>query len=114
MTLKLHPADFIAQYNRLGVRFERRGDEVIAQGAGVAPVFAAWVAEHSAALLPWLHTQPAQIVSRETKSMPPPVLAQPTPTDRLIHTGIQNARRLAQRKEAIADSRPRRKAVEGR
>jgi hypothetical protein len=67
--MKTHPADLIAAYNRLGVRFVAEGTTVLAVGAGVAPVLAGWVAEHSAALLPWLHTQNA-IVSQVSSPAP--------------------------------------------
>lgn len=108
--MKIHPAHFIVQYNRLGVRFIAHGPQVQPAGRGVSPAFAIWTAEHSADLLPWLGTQ-AQIVSRET--LPAPV-AQPTHGDRLIHAGIQNARRAAQRKAAIIENRTRRTPQERR
>jgi hypothetical protein len=92
--MKTHPADLIAAYNRLGVRFVAEGTTVLAVGAGVAPVLAGWVAEHSAALLPWLHTQNA-IVSQVSSPAP---TVQPTRGDTLLWASLQGARRAAERK----------------
>jgi hypothetical protein len=111
--MKTHPADLIAAYNRLGVRFVSEGATVLAVGAGVAPVLAGWVAEHSTALLPWLHTQTADAtVSRET--LPAPTV-QPSRGDALLWASLQGARRAAERKAAIVrNAKARRRGVAGR
>jgi hypothetical protein len=106
--MKTHPADFIAAYNRLGVRFVAEGATALAVGAGVAPVLAGWVAEHSAVLLPWLHMQNDSVL----QVSPPTPTVQPTRGDTLLWASLQGARRAAERKAAIVrNTKARRKGA---
>lgn len=109
--LKLHPADFLRLYNRLGVRFVASGATVLAQGAGVSPALAKWVAERSAWLLPWLDEQLPATVSRETLHAPKVQPERITPGERLYHKGLQNARRNVERQRAVVERQKARRGA---
>lgn len=96
---KMAPAQFIAQYNALGIRFEIQAGIVVSVGA--SPAFAEWVMAHSAWLKPWLGVQGVV----QVQDAQPSVKAQSTHADRLVWSGIENARRAEARRAVIVRGR---------
>lgn len=92
--MKLTPARFIAQYNRMGVRFKIQGGVVVSVGA--APVFCEWCIAHSEWLKPGLPVQCAPVQVSQ-----PAVNVESTRADRLVWDGIQNARKNEAKVKAI-------------
>lgn len=97
--MKLTPARFIAAYNALGIRFTLQAGVVVSVGG--PPAFAEWVMAHSDWLKPWLGVQ--SVV--QVQDAQPSVKAQSTHADRLVWSGIENARRAEARRAAIVRGR---------
>lgn len=97
--MKLTPARFIAQYNRLGVRFLIQAGVVVSVGA--SPVFCEWCMANSIWLKPGLPVQ----CENSVRMSPTSSHVESTHADRLVWTGIQNARKNEAKVKAIVKGR---------
>lgn len=93
---------WIVQHNHAGIWFALGDDlaTVIPTGAGVSPLFVEYVAGLSGVLAQFLGDQ-VMVGSGQDVYVAPVPSVQPTQGDRVIWTGIVNAKRNEERKAAI-------------